>query len=664
MNRPSVGVKVFSWPRAQSGYAPDRVSRHDFRFSTEHPPAGRPVLLWDGACGFCRMSVERVAYQVGDRVAPAPYQEAGARFPDIPEELMARSVHLIETDGRVHVGADAIFSTLAHGGKPAGKWFYTHVPGFAWASEVGYDIVSSHRHLVTRLVRWLVGPDLLPRQHRLTRWLFLRLLGLAALCAFLSMAVQLDGLIGSNGVMPAADFMARVGQVAAEREALPAESAWGPLDRYLQVPTLLWIASGDDFLWALVLAGIALSLLLIVDVAPGPCALGLWASYLSLMTAGGVFFRYQWDVLLLESLLVALFLAPWRLRPRLRTDAAPPLAGVWLARLLVFKLMLLSGLVKVLADPVWTDLSALSYHFFTQPIPTWTAYYAHHAPGWLLALATLIALFVELVLPWFVLGPRRLRIVFALGTVLLMVLIALTGNYGFFNLLAIALAVMLLDDTALGRVVPRRWRVHLPDIDQPPARAPHRALRAGAWILAAMVIYTSAAQMARRVAPGSDAGAWALRRAAPFLSVNAYGLFADMTTSRPEIVIEGSRDGESWQAYAFHWKAGDLDARPRFVGPHMPRLDWQMWFAALGRCQRSPWLHALMQRLLEGAPAVQTLLARDPFGDAPPRYLRTTLHEYTFAPMDADDWWQRRTLGPYCPVVTLRDGRLVAVPAK
>jgi hypothetical protein len=157
----------------------------------------------------------------------------------------------------------------------------------------------------------------------------------------------------------------------------------------------------------------------------------------------------------------------------------------------------------------------------------------------------------------------------------------------------------------------------------------------------------------------------AYRVAAPFRVVNPYGLFQVMTTQRPEIEIEGSDDGASWKSYAFRWKPGPLARRPEFVAPHQPRLDWQMWFAALSDFSSEPWFLSLCQRLLEGSPPVLALLATNPFPRAPPRFLRATLYQYRFT--DAATrratgaWWRRERVGSYCPVLVLVEGRLSRV---
>jgi hypothetical protein len=147
-----------------------------------------------------------------------------------------------------------------------------------------------------------------------------------------------------------------------------------------------------------------------------------------------------------------------------------------------------------------------------------------------------------------------------------------------------------------------------------------------------------------------------MRAAIPFRSVNSYGLFMVMTTSRPEIILEGSQDGVDWRAYQFRWKPGDVMRRPRFVAPHQPRLDWQMWFAALGSYSENPWFLELCARLLDGKPEVTRLLALDPFAGKPPRYLRAVVYEYRFTnPAErraTGAWWKREAKGLYLPVLS------------
>jgi hypothetical protein len=229
------------------------------------------------------------------------------------------------------------------------------------------------------------------------------------------------------------------------------------------------------------------------------------------------------------------------------------------------------------------------------------------------------------------------------------VLIAITGNYGFFNLLTIVLCLFLLDDRVFSfKRFPRREVI-----------APTRPERAVVILLAIFILTLGLTRMFetfRGAAP--EPLRTLVRYTSPLQIVNPYGLFAVMTTSRPEIILEGSRDGETWQAYDFPFKPGALNRAPRWAAPYQPRLDWQMWFAALGSVRSNPWFASLAVRLLEGSPAVEALLASNPFGDRPPRYIRATIFEYGFTDSATrsrtGEWWKREPRGIFLPPVGLR----------
>jgi hypothetical protein len=476
---------------------------------------------------------------------------------------------------------------------------------------------------------------------RLVAALFVRGLGLVFAIAFASLLVQVLGLYGTHGITPAVDHLALA------RERLGSLAV-------LRVPSWLWLfGASDAALRAVCWAGIACSLAVAAGWWPRVALLGAWSSYLSMCAVGPPFLSYQWDALLLESGLVGLFVAT----PGSRL-------GLWLARTLCIKLMFLSGIVKLRSgDPTWRDLSALSFHFWTQPLPAWPAEIADVLPAWLKSGLTAGTLAIELGSPLAIVGPRRLRLMAAAALAGLQVVIAATGTYGFFNLLSLLLCAALIDDAALVALCPVRFRRALAKLGAAePAVRFARARRAVHDGLAAALLAASVATALDRVVPLPDAAQDALALLAPLRSINSYGLFAVMTTERREIALEGSADGVHWKRYEFAWKPGALDRRPRFATPHMPRLDWQMWFAALGSCQRQPWLHAFLARVLEGRPEVLGLLASNPFPDAPPRYLRTPQAQYRFAPHGGfwhGQWWVSDPIEDYCPEVELRNGRLV-----
>jgi hypothetical protein len=477
--------------------------------------------------------------------------------------------------------------------------------------------------------------------HSLARWLFLRALGAVYLVAFLSLWVQVAGLIGSRGILPASTLLDWVGARA------------GP-ERYRLLPTLFWLHPSDGFLSFLCGGGVCLSVLLIFGVAPMPVLFLLWAFYLSLVVVGQDFLGFQWDGLLLETGLLAIFLAPPGLRPRIGAESPVPLPALWLLRFLLFRLMFTSGAVKLASgDAAWRGLTALRVHYETQPLPTWIGWLAHQLPAKVQTVSTAAMFAVELLVPFLIFAPHPLRLAGFCVLAGFQLLIAATGNYGFFNLLTLVLCLLLLDD----RVFPARWREWM---GGPAAADSWTSWQSWAVApLALVVAVTSAIQIANAVGlrvrwPRPVVALY--RTLQPFRTFNPYGLFAVMTPTRPEIVIEGSRDGTVWTLYEFRWKPGDLHRRPAFVAPHMPRLDWQMWFAALGGCEDSPWFQAFLRRLAEGSPPVLALLKRNPFPDGPPRYIRSTLYDYHFTDVKTlrreGTWWRRTSIGPFCPTVT------------
>lgn len=483
-----------------------------------------------------------------------------------------------------------------------------------------------------------------PPRFALSRGVFLRLIGCVHLVAFASLAPQLAGLVGSDGLLPAADYLER------------AYDLWGR-DAYVQLPTLLWLLPGDALLAALCWLGIVLSLAAIAGVAPIAVFAALWLLYLSLTVAGQDFLFFQWDLLLLEAGVVAVLYAPAGWRTPLRTPREPFAPARWLVWSLAFKLTFLSGITKLLSgDETWRNLTALRHHYETQPLPTRLGWYAHNAPDWIGALSVGVMFLIEIAVPFVVLVPPRFRRVRVAGCALLCLLqalIAATGNYGFFNLLAVALYVSLLDDDAIARLLP--WlrtgtRTH-PGTAQPATPRPGLRLRIAHAVPIALLAALSALTLVREIrrpAPLPDWSNALLGAVAPLRSVSGYGLFRVMTTERPEIVVEGSADGAAWTEYPFRWKAGDPARAPGFVQPHMPRLDWQMWFAALDPQRQAHWLFALVDGLLANDAAALGLLEGNPFPDEPPAFIRLALYRYRFTtPDEGGDghWWTRELTG-------------------
>jgi predicted DCC family thiol-disulfide oxidoreductase YuxK len=599
-------------------------------------PPPRPLMIFDGDCGFCRGWISRWKSLTGTRVDYAPSQEVTAQYPEISPEEFKSSVQLVTPDGVVSRGAEAVLRALAFApGKGWLWWLYQHSPWFAWISEILYALVARNRNAFSKLTTILWGRHLEPSTFITARWLFLRSLALVYFVAFVSLWTQIHGLIGTQGILPAQEFLDMVRRVRPDSY---------PRD----LPTLAWLGAGDGALNVLCGAGVACSIALLLNVCPTICLAALWMLYLSLFHIAQDFLGFQWDTLLLETGFLAIFVAPLSLRPRMADESAPPGAILWLIKWLLFRLMFSSGMVKLLSgDATWWNLSALQVHYETQPLPTWTSWYIHHAPAWFHFVSCFIMFFIELVVPFMIFGPRRVRHIGGLLLIALQIVIVLTGNYGFFNWLAMVLCIPLFDDFA--------WPAWLRDRLLRPASEAKRPWRWPRWILAPLAVFIfllGGARMLERWHHPLPTSVRALTDwSRPLLLSNGYGLFEIMTTERPEIVIEGSDDGQNWREYEFKYKPGDLKRRPEFVAPHQPRLDWQMWFAALSDARRTEWFLPFLERILQGKKTVLDLFETNPFPDKPPRYIRAVLYNYRFSdPGSAKKdgvWWKREKKGLY-----------------
>ncbi len=623
------------------------------------PP--KPLLIWDGECDFCRLWIERWREITEGKVDYATYQEAAVRFPEIPVDQFTRAMAFIKPDGDVFFAADAVYRSLAYRrSRRLLAWSYNRVPGFAAVSETGYGFIARHRNFTSAVTRLLWGNDVRrPTYFWARRW-FLRALGTIYLIAFVSLWVQVDGLVGSDGMSPANQF-------------LPAVRAQIGPDAYSLLPTLCWFGQSDAFLHCLCGSGVLFSLLLIFGIAPAISLVALFVLYLSLTIAGQIFFNFQWDVLLLEAGFLSIFFAPWRLWPRelsLRPGSTIPVTApvsrtaLFLLKLLLFKLVLMSGLVKLTSgDPSWWNLTALDYHYWSQPLPTLFGWWADKTPEWFKHFSVAFCFVVEIIVPFFIWAPRRLRLIAAGLLIFLQLAIALTGNYCFFNLLTIALCLLLIDDASIGRALKGQASASLASRELR-ARNMQSALPRFSTYAAVIVlvvtlpinvwlIFSAFKPLARP--PRVLANVY--ERLEAFRIVNGYGLFRVMTKDRCEIVLEGSTDGIDWLPYEFKWKPGDVKRAPGWCAPHQPRLDWQMWFAALETPQENRWLIALVFRLLQDSRDVSGLLRRNPFPDKPPRYIRAMFYRYRFTTVDERHqigaWWKREELREYLPALSL-----------
>ena len=587
---------------------------------------GKPLLIFDGRCGFCRIWIDYWKQLTGIQLDYAASQDVANEYPQIAPEKFSQSVQLVLPEGEVLEGAHAVFTTLTYApGMAWPLWMYERIPGIAPVTEASYRLIARNRSFFYWVTRFTFGRQVSARRYSKVEWLFLRLLALIYASAFVSLAVQINGLIGARGILPIGRYF------PAMQQSFGSQAYW-------LAPSIFWLARSDGFLLAVCIAGAALSLVLLLGYFERPSLVCLYLLYLSLCTAGQDFLSFQWDILLLESGFLAIFLGSSKV-------------AVLLFRWLLFRLMFLSGMVKLMShDPAWRNLSAMSFHYMTQPLPTPAAWYMYQLPFWFQRCSTAMVFVIELAVPFLFFAPRLWRFCSGFAVLLLQGLIFITGNYTFFNLLTMALCVFLFDDDALARL--RLLRVRT-------ARTGRSAVAA----IAPIVLIVSGLELQEMLTSGPPEPNPIVRLAAPFDIVNTYGLFAVMTTTRPEIVVQGSNDGITWLDYRFPFKPGDLHRAPRWAAPYQPRLDWQMWFAALSNYQGTPWFGNFMVRLLQGSPEVLALLAENPFPAAAPKFVRAQLFDYSFTNWQerraTGEWWKRGPRGLYSPAISLDDVRAV-----
>ena len=584
--------------------------------------AKRPLLIYDGLCQFCNYCVDYARAATGNAIDFQPYQAVQQDFPDIDEGQFRASIQLVHPDGSVTRGARAAFQVLALGNHTNfWEFCYTRLPLFGALCELCYRIVARHRGMSLRVAKVLFGPSLQPMSVSLTSWLFLRLFALVYFFAFASFAVQAPGLIGEEGILPALSYFDAV------------DANYG-FEKYWLLPSLFWLDASDGAIAGVGLTGVLLSVMLFVNVFPRSCLIGLYLLYLTLLNGGQVFMYFQWDILLLECGLLAIFLPS---RPTLFT---------WLYRVLLFRFMLQSGLVKLFSGDVhWSGLTALDFHFETQPLPTALAWYAHKLPPAILEAGLIFTFVVELLVPFLILMPRRPRQLAAILITVFQLIIIVTGSYNYFNILTLCLCLLLLDDQALGRFLPgivqRPYRPMTPE-SRGFASSFIPVTYACVYLVLSLILLSSTGHRSHLSTISRTLLSWS----APLHIANSYGLFAVMTTDRPEIIIEGSEDGDHWLAYELPYKPGAIDRPPVWATPHQPRLDWQLWFAALAPAEQNPWLKGLVVGLLTGSESVLALFEYNPFPDVPPRFIRASLYQYHFSDRQTRSqtghWWTRK----------------------
>jgi len=510
------------------------------------------------------------------------------------------------------------------------------------------------------LIAWL-GP---PRGYSLTRFAILRLLGVVYAFAFLGIVLQGLPLIGSHGLTPAATYL--------DQLRAAGKTFW-------DVPTIFYASASDSMLMTCAYVGLALSIAAVVGYANLPSLAILWLLYGSFERVGQEWWSFGWEMQLVETGAIAALLAhPWDPRPL--AARPPPTTSIVLMRWLAFRIMLGAGLIKLRGDACWRDLTCLDAHFETQPIPNPLSPWFHHLPHAAHATGVVFNHIVEVVAPWFVFGPRRLRLVAGCMMATFQLVLIASGNLAFLNWLTLVPILACFDDDALLAILPKRIASKLPPR---PARSGAElasafgitAAVALLWellfgwlsapaevVLGAVLVGGACIALRKRdlhqLAIGAFAAVVAIK-SVPVIEnlagshqamntsydrielVNTYGAFGSVGMTRHELVIEGSMDGEHWQPYELPCKPGDVDRRPCMLGPYHLRLDWLIWFAAMNDRPHELWMIALVYKLLDGDQAIRRLIAVDPFHGEPPKQVRIRRFEYHFAAPEASAWWVR-----------------------
>lgn len=469
--------------------------------------------------------------------------------------------------------------------------------------------------------------------YRLTRLFFQRALAFVYLTVFWGTAHQFKFLIGERGLEPIGRFLERA-------------SPW-------QTPSLFWLHPTDTFMACVAWGGVALSLIALTGlserfgiwVSAGVWSL-LWLFHLSFVNVGQTFYSFGWEIMTLEVGFLAIFLGSRGTRT--------PTAVIWLLRWVLFRLMFGAGLIKIRGDACWRDLTCMDYYYQTQPIPNPLTWFFHHLPPLAHRVEVLFTHFVELIVPWAILSPwRRPRILAGALTVVFQAALILSGNLSWLNYLTIVVAIACFDDDFLARLLPVRPGGADPS---PPVMSP---LRNGLiWGLVMVILTLSVGPVENLVSPRQAMN----RSFDPLHLVNTYGAFGAVTKHRDEIILEGTSDARvgpdtEWKEYQFKAKPGDVSRMPRVVSPYQMRLDWLMWFAAMGSWRQYPWVLGLAGRLLQNDPEAVRQIALNPFPAAPPTHIRATLYRYRFTTSEekrkTGDWWVREPIGVYFPPVSL-----------
>eukprot|EP01138_Halocafeteria_seosinensis_P009124 gb/GECG01009325.1/.p1 GENE.gb/GECG01009325.1/~~gb/GECG01009325.1/.p1 ORF type:complete len:713 (+),score=56.18 gb/GECG01009325.1/:1-2139(+) len=488
--------------------------------------------------------------------------------------------------------------------------------------------------------------ELLTSSHWLTRIVLVRAIAFLYAVAFLVALLQNDSLIGSRGLTPACHYLRTLEQSTGLVHA-------DAFTKFYSAPTVLWFTGcSDQTLRAIPAAGLIISSLILFNGSANFfCMLALWVLYHSVNTVGQRWYGFGWESQLLETGFLAMWLVPLFSLEYIPKESPPRYIIIWAYRWLIMRIMFGAGLIKVRGDQCWRDLTCMMYHYETQPIPNPLSWFYHHSPVFMHRLETLVNHFVELIAPFLLVMPRIWRLVGGAIQVAFQLVLISSGNLSFLNYLTIVPALACFDDMFYTYIFSkstveraRNAELFWTSNRQSVAKA-HQGvlfrLRKYTRLLVSSAIGLLICRMSIPVVENMLSPTQAMNRGFdPLLIVNTYGAFGSLGKTRPEIIIEGTNSSDylspasKWIPYEFLCKPGDVSRRPCVISPYHLRMDWLMWFAAMGNYQQYPWLVKLIDNLLNGDETMHSFFVKNPFPEAssPPTAVRASLWEYRFIP--------------------------------
>jgi lipase maturation factor 1 len=465
-----------------------------------------------------------------------------------------------------------------------------------------------------------------PESYTIAAALLPRLLGFIYFFAIGAFLFQIRGLLGKNGILPVHTYLNYF------RNQYPRK-------RFFYIPSLFWLNASDKALMSLTILGTLISIALMLGFYPAVSLGLLFLLYLSIVSVGQDFLSFGWESFLLEITFYTFWISL----------TATPNLMMWIClNFLLFRFHIQAGAVKLQSlDPAWRDLTALKFHYQSQPLPNTLAWYADKLPLRWQKASTFLMFAFELVFPFGLFLTDDIRAIVGIALIGFQYFIWLTGNFSYLNHLTASFSIIAFSNKFLS-----------PFLQTPPSIPANYLVNFLVSFIGIIFIILQLLRFWHHFQPHRRFIANWLSWFSTLHLVNRYGLFAIMTKVRYEIIIEGSEDGKIWKEYLCWYKPSEVTRRPRRVSPYQPRLDWQMWFLPFDDFEAENWFHQFLYHLLKGTPEVLKLMRFNPFPDTPPLYIRAVMYDYKFSTKKEKKehgcWWHRDFMGLFSPVMRLK----------